>query len=59
MRLYSNDEYKFLLEEKQHIEAKNPKVIYITAMEEILEKQYSHDEIFRNLLKRQIEDREV
>lgn len=59
MRLYSNLEIKFFLEDERHEEAKRPKDIYITAMEEILEKKSSHDKTFRKLLQEKIEDREI
>lgn len=58
MRLYSNQELKFFLEKVQHEEAKRPQDIYITAMEEILEKPNTHVEIFQRLLKQKIEEQE-
>lgn len=58
MRLYSNDELKFFLEEEQHEEARRPKDIYITAMEEILEKPNTHVEAFKKLLKQKIEEKD-
>lgn len=60
MRLYSNDEFKFFIEEEQHEEARRPKDIYITAMEEILEKKNTHTEVFQSLLQqKREEDREI
>lgn len=58
MRLYSNQEFKFFLEEVSHEEARRPKDIYIMAMEEILEKPNSHAETFQRLLKQKLEEQE-